>query len=176
VIDLAPRRRPQPLPAGGLLADVGLGTLARRLRLLGLDVGYSTDARDAELVERAAAEDRMVLTQDRGLLMRRALWVSGQPRGALVRGSGPERQLADVLDRFAPPLAPRTRCTACGGPLRPGLLARRPHPSDRHADRACGRPARDRALSPGLRWSGTDTGARSDRAERAAAAPPTVRT
>jgi uncharacterized protein with PIN domain len=36
-----------------------------------------------------------------------------------VRGSGADRQLADVLDRFAPPLAPLTRCTACGGSLEP---------------------------------------------------------
>lgn len=118
VLDVAAAPRPQPLPAGGLLADVGLGALARRLRLLGLDVGYARDARDAELVERAAAEDRLVLTQDRGLLLRRALWVSGRPHGALVRGGGPAQQLADVLDRFAPPLAPLTRCAACGGLLR----------------------------------------------------------
>ena len=52
----------------------------------------------------------MLLTEDRGLLMRRAL-----PDGALVRGAGAAEQLADVLDRFAPVLAPLTRCTACGG-------------------------------------------------------------
>jgi uncharacterized protein with PIN domain len=98
---------------------VGLGTLARRLRLLGLDVGYSPDAGDAELVEQARAEDRLVLTQDRGLLMRRAVWDGGRSRGALVRGGGPEEQLADVLDRFAPPLRPLTRCTACGAALEP---------------------------------------------------------
>jgi uncharacterized protein with PIN domain len=40
-------------------------------------------------------------------------------RGALVRGNHPDDQLADVLDRFAPELAPLTRCTACGGPLAP---------------------------------------------------------
>ena len=34
-----------------------------------------------------------------------------------VGGSGVLSQLADVLDRFAPPLAPLTRCTACGGRL-----------------------------------------------------------
>jgi hypothetical protein len=39
--------------------------------------------------------------------------------GALVRGSRPDDQLADVLDRFAPPLAPLTRCTACGARLEP---------------------------------------------------------
>ncbi len=105
--------RPESVPAGGFLLDVGLGTLARRLRLLGLDAAWSAEAGDAELVERAAAEDRVLLTQDRGLLMRRAL-----PRGALVRGSGADDQFADVLDRFRPRFAPLTRCTACGGTLR----------------------------------------------------------
>jgi uncharacterized protein with PIN domain len=114
VVDVAEPARPQPLPAGGFLLDVGLGALARRLRLLGLDAAYSRTADDPELVARARAEDRLLLTQDRGLLMRRAL-----PSGALVRGSRPDDQLADVLDRFAPALAPRTRCTSCGGVLRP---------------------------------------------------------
>jgi hypothetical protein len=114
VVDVVPVRRPQPVPAGGFLLDVGLGALARRLRLLGLDAAYSRTADDPELVARAAGEDRVLLTQDRGLLMRRAL-----RSGALVRGAGPEEQLADVLDRFAPPLAPLTRCTACGGALHP---------------------------------------------------------
>src|SRR3954470_13777033 len=41
VIDVSAAPRPQPVPAGGFLLDVGLGTLARRLRLLGLDVAYS---------------------------------------------------------------------------------------------------------------------------------------
>jgi uncharacterized protein with PIN domain len=101
------------VPPGGFLLDVGLGTLARRLRLLGLDAAWSNDAEDADLAARAVAEERVLLTQDRGLLMRR-----GVP-GALVRGSRPDDQLADVLDRFAPSLAPLTRCTACGARLEP---------------------------------------------------------
>jgi len=112
VVAVGPAVRPQTVPTGGFLLDVGLGGLARRLRLLGLDVAWSSRADDAEMVERARAEDRVLLTQDRGLLKRRAL-----PAGALVRGSGTEEQLADVLDRFAPPLDPLTRCTACGGAL-----------------------------------------------------------
>ncbi len=44
--------RPQPVPAGGLLLDVGLGTPARRLRLLGLDAAWSDDAEDADLAAR----------------------------------------------------------------------------------------------------------------------------
>jgi uncharacterized protein with PIN domain len=109
VLDVAPVGRPQPMPAGGFLADVGLGSLTRRLRLLGLDVAWSNDATDDDLVRRAAADDRVLLTQDRRLLMRRGL-----ARGALVRGSGAAAQLADVLDRFDPPTAPLTRCTVCG--------------------------------------------------------------
>jgi uncharacterized protein with PIN domain len=115
-IDVAPAARPEPVPSGGFLLDVGLGSLARRLRLLGLDASWSAEAEDADLVTRAAAEDRVLLTQDRGLLMRRA-GRAGQAHRALVRGSGPDEQLTDVLDRFAPTLAPLTRCTACGGTL-----------------------------------------------------------
>jgi uncharacterized protein with PIN domain len=117
VIEVAAAPRPQPLPPGGFLLDVGLGTLARRLRLLGLDVAWSPEADDADLVRRALAEQRVLLTQDRGLLRRRALGEAGDGRGALVRGAGADEQLADVLERFAPPLAPLTRCTACGGRL-----------------------------------------------------------
>jgi uncharacterized protein len=112
VLELDEALRPQPVPSGGFLLDVGLGSVARRLRLLGLDAAWSADAGDAELVDRAVADRRVLLTQDRGLLMRRAL-----PAGALVRGARPEDQLDDVLGRFAPRLAPLTRCTACGGVL-----------------------------------------------------------
>jgi uncharacterized protein with PIN domain len=114
VVDVGPAARPVAVPGGGFLLDVGLGALARRLRLLGLDAAWRNDADDPELVAQATAEDRVLLTQDRRLLMRRAL-----PHGALVRGSDPADQLADVLDRFAVRPAPLTRCTACNGPLAP---------------------------------------------------------
>ncbi|MDK3255058.1 Mut7-C RNAse domain-containing protein [Blastococcus capsensis] len=107
-------RRPQAAPSGGYLLDVGLGALARRLRLLGLDAAWSNRAEDADLVVHADAEERVLLTQDRGLLMRGAV-----VHGALVRGAAPDAQLADVLDRFAPAPAPLTRCTTCNGELRP---------------------------------------------------------
>ena len=113
-VDAAPR--PQPVPSGGFLLDVGLGALARRLRLLGVDAAWSADAEDADLAARAVAGRRMLLTQDRGLLKRRSL---GRRGGALVRGAGTEQQLADVLDRFDVHVDPLTRCTACGAPLEP---------------------------------------------------------
>jgi uncharacterized protein with PIN domain len=112
-------RRPQPLPAPRFVLDVHLGTLARRLRLVGVDTAYTpVDPGDEALVEQANASGRVLLTQDRGLLHRRALWL-----GAYVRGALPDDQMRDVLDRFAPPLAPWTRCTACNGPLAPTAKA-----------------------------------------------------
>jgi uncharacterized protein len=117
VVDVAPVARPQRLALPGPLRfvlDVHLGTLARRLRLVGVDCAYANDAGDDELVERANAGDRVLLTQDRGLLCRRAL-----RHGGYVRGARPDQQLGDVLERFAPPLAPWTICTACNGRLRP---------------------------------------------------------
>ncbi|MFE9423291.1 Mut7-C RNAse domain-containing protein [Kitasatospora sp. NPDC006697] len=108
--------RPQPLPGPArFLLDVHLGTLARRLRLLGVDAAYENlDIGDAALAARSAAEQRVMLSRDRGLLRRRELWAGGY-----VYSHRPDEQLHDVLSRFAPALAPWTRCTACNGLLRP---------------------------------------------------------
>jgi uncharacterized protein with PIN domain len=89
-----------------------LGTLARRLRVVGVDAAYRPDAHDDAQVATAVDEGRVLLTKDRALLMRRAL-----PAGAYVRGSRAGAQLADVLDRFDPPLAPFRRYPACNGLL-----------------------------------------------------------
>ncbi|MFE1801515.1 MULTISPECIES: Mut7-C RNAse domain-containing protein [unclassified Streptomyces] len=107
--------RPQPVPGAPLrfLLDVHLGTLARRLRLLGVDAAYeSLDIGDPALATRSAAERRVMLSRDRGLLRRRELWA-----GAFVYSTRPDEQLRDVLGRFAPALRPWTRCTACNGLL-----------------------------------------------------------
>jgi uncharacterized protein with PIN domain len=106
--------RPQPVPDARLICDVHLGALARRLRLAGIDTTYSNDASDDTLIVEANAARRILLTQDRGLLRRRTLWL-----GAYVYGARPDGQFTDVLERFAPPLAPWTRCPACNGLLSP---------------------------------------------------------
>jgi len=107
-------RRPQQLTSARFALDVHLGTLARRLRLVGVDATYANDAGDDALIEQANAERRVLLTQDRGLLRRRVLWL-----GAYVRGARLDDQFRDVLDRFKPPLAPWTRCPTCNGLLAP---------------------------------------------------------
>jgi uncharacterized protein with PIN domain len=118
VAEAAAVRRPQPLPDARFVLDVHLGTLARRLRLTGIDAAYANDRDDDALIAQANAEGRVLLTQDRGLLRRRKLWM-----GAYVRGADPDDQLDDVLDRFAPRLAPWARCTACNGTLAPARKA-----------------------------------------------------
>lgn len=108
--------RPQAVEGAPLrfLLDVHLGTLARRMRLLGIDTAYeSHDLGDPALAARSAAEQRVLLSRDRGLLRRRELWA-----GAYVYSDKPDEQLRDVLGRFAPALIPWTRCTACNGRLR----------------------------------------------------------
>lgn len=106
--------RPQRLNAARFVLDVHLGTVARRLRLVGVNAAYANDADDDALIEQANSEHRALLTQDRGLLRRRKLWL-----GAYVRGARPDEQFADVLSRFDPPLEPWTRCLACNGELAP---------------------------------------------------------
>jgi uncharacterized protein len=118
VVRVLPVPRPERIDQQQFLLDVHLGTLARRLRLVGVDAAYSSDADDDELIERANATRRVLLTQDRGLLRRRSLW-----RGAYVRGARPDEQFADVLTRFAPQLDPWTRCSACNGLLEPAPKA-----------------------------------------------------
>jgi uncharacterized protein with PIN domain len=109
--------RPQQVPGAPLrfLLDVHLGTLARRLRLLGIDAAYENeDIGDPALATLSATERRVMLSRDRGLLRRREIWA-----GAYIYSDRPDDQLRDVLERFAPVLAPWTRCTACNGGLGP---------------------------------------------------------
>ncbi|MGG8409964.1 Mut7-C RNAse domain-containing protein [Streptomyces sp. 12297] len=114
-VEVLPVARPQHVPGAPLrfLLDVHLGTLARRLRLLGVDAAYeSEDIGDPALATRSAAEQRVLLSRDRGLLRRREIFAGGY-----VYSDRPDEQLRDVLGRFAPELRPWTRCTACNGPL-----------------------------------------------------------
>ena len=108
--------RAAPLRELRFVVDSHLGTLARSLRLLGFDTAYANDWSDAELARISAGERRVLLTRDRGLLKRSAV-----ERGYCVRDDNPERQLAEVVQRFdlgglARPFA---RCVRCNGLLEP---------------------------------------------------------
>ena len=91
-----------------------LGRLARWLRVLGFDTAYDAALDDPELVARAEAEDRVLLTRDRRLL--REL----RPTAALeIRSDVPLEQLRQVVEvlALAPPGALFTRCLLCNDVL-----------------------------------------------------------
>lgn len=104
----------QPAPEPRFVLDVHLGRLAHYLRLFGFDTAHRSDAADPELVEQSVAESRILLTRDRGLLMRGTL-----AAGSFVRATDRHEQITEVLDRFAlrAVTAPLTRCLACNGSL-----------------------------------------------------------
>lgn len=89
-----------------------LGDVARDLRLLGYDVAYDARAEDAELLERAHAEGRVLVTRDRALAVRAG------PAGALLLPGEGVAALADRLGLRPTSADFLTRCTSCGAPLR----------------------------------------------------------
>ncbi len=116
-LDIGPltRLRPLPLREPKFVCDVHLGKLARRLRLLGFDVVYRNTATDPELVETALAEQRAILTRDRGILKLKKV-----THGYLVRSPHVGEQVPEVIRRFdlVTRIEPFSRCTQCNGLIR----------------------------------------------------------
>src|SRR5262249_40430210 len=89
------RVRPHPLREPRFVADVNLGGLAKLMRLMGLDVRCRWDADDAELAALSAAEHRILLTRDRGLLKRRNV-----THGVYIRSDRPVEQIVELIRRL----------------------------------------------------------------------------
>jgi uncharacterized protein len=106
--------RREPLRESRFVLDVHLGRLAAFLRMLGFDTAYRNCYTDPQLVRISVAEERILLTRDRGVLKHAAV-----THGYLVREADSHRQLAEVVSRFdlARSLRPFTRCMACNGVL-----------------------------------------------------------
>jgi uncharacterized protein with PIN domain len=105
---------PDPLSLRFLL-DVHLGRLASYLRLLGFDTLYEpNDPGDDRLAAQAHAESRILLTCDRGLLMRNHV-----RHGRLLRSRNSIEQTHEVIQRFhlRTQSAPFSRCLTCNGNL-----------------------------------------------------------
>src|SRR4030042_365879 len=81
------RLRPRPLREPRFVLDVHLNKLARRLRLLGFDVDYAPARDDNALADVAERENRILLSRDRQLMMRKK-----GSRGLYVRNTDPEPQ------------------------------------------------------------------------------------
>jgi len=72
--------------------DVHLGRLAAYLRMLGFDCLYRNDYDDPQLADISAQQQRILLTCDRQLLMRKQV-----SYGYLVRNRQPHQQLLEII-------------------------------------------------------------------------------
>ncbi|RJG01860.1 Mut7-C RNAse domain-containing protein [Noviherbaspirillum sedimenti] len=106
----------QPSGHSVFVADAHLGRLARDLRMLGFDVLYRNDFSDDDIVRIAVQEQRIVLTRDRDLLMRKPV-----ARGCYLYTIDGDQQLLDVMARYrlAGEIRPLSRCLNCNGLLAP---------------------------------------------------------
>jgi uncharacterized protein with PIN domain/sulfur carrier protein ThiS len=107
--------RPKPLPVTSFVLDTHLGRLAAYLRMLGFDTLYRNDYDDPTLADISAFDNRILLTCDKGLLMRKQL-----THGYYVRERQPRKQLLEVWSRFHLHRSqqPFTRCMHCNGKIR----------------------------------------------------------
>ncbi|MFN6569850.1 Mut7-C RNAse domain-containing protein [Dendronalium sp. ChiSLP03b] len=108
--------RPKRLNIISFVLDIHLGKLATSLRLLGFDTLYRNDYEDEELAIISHEQSRILLTRDKGLLMRSLV-----THGYYVRSTNPQQQIVEVLRRFDlfNAVSPFQRCLRCNGLLEP---------------------------------------------------------
>ena len=98
------------------IADVMLGRLAKRLRLLGFDVLYDPLFDDNRIIQLALEQDRIILTRDTELSSRplatNHLFITQDHVADQIR-----EVVAAFRQRFVP--HPLTRCSLCNVVLKP---------------------------------------------------------
>ena len=104
-----------PVPPRFLL-DNHLGRLAAYLRMLGFDCLYHNDYTDEELADALKRDERILLSRDWRLLMRKAV-----THGYCPRSLDSLEQLSEVVRRFdlAAKIVPFHRCLRCNHSLEP---------------------------------------------------------
>ena len=104
-VSIFPGSLPPPSPVL-FVADAHLGGLARLLRMAGFDTLYDNAFHDAEIAAISAQQQRIVLTRDRDLLIRKEIM-----HGCYVRALKAEAQAQQAR--------PFTLCLHCNAPLHP---------------------------------------------------------
>jgi uncharacterized protein len=101
------------------IADENVGKLARLLRLLGFDTLFFQGEDDARLVEMAVAEDRIILTRDTRIPLRKQI-SRGKIRTVLLRDDRSLKQIGQVMLELGlnNSTQPFTLCLECNRPLR----------------------------------------------------------
>jgi len=91
------------------IADVMLGKLAKRMRLLGIDVLYDPAYQDNEILRLALDQGRIILTRDTALASRPLAQNS-----VLIESDMVDKQLHQVVEMSSlHSTAMLTRCSAC---------------------------------------------------------------
>ena len=134
-----------------LVADAMLGRLAKWLRILGYDTIFVADTDDWAVIRLARAQDRLILTRDRALSVRRGV------RALVVESQELKVQLRQVWYSVGPPSNPPfSRCPVCNQPLSEvsarQVQARVPPYVQRTQTRFKGCAACDRIYWPGSHW------------------------
>ncbi len=97
------------------IADVMLGRLAKRMRLLGFDVLYDRTLNDNEVIRLALDGDRVILTRDVSLAARPLA-----TNHLLIASDFVNDQIEQVLSVYSrDTLRPLTRCSECNDILHP---------------------------------------------------------
>ena len=96
------------------LADTMLGSLAKKLRLLGIDTAYISDPDDSELKYLVRSQGRILLTRD--LNLSRSM---GDLAWSVIGKDAREEflSIAEKLKSFSDLLVPFSRCLDCNNPL-----------------------------------------------------------
>ncbi len=94
------------------IADNMLGRLARWLRIMGYDTVYVRSGEDSEIIRISESENRVILTRDRQMMMRRGV------NAFFIEEIQTEKQLDSVTARFNLPFREDAmRCSFCNGQL-----------------------------------------------------------
>ena len=95
------------------IADVMLGKLAKYLRMCSCDIQYDHNIEDKALIETAMHENRILLTRDRLMLLRKEI-KDGLIQYAYIKNETLKMQLKQIRDDFDIPLKIHfARCIKC---------------------------------------------------------------
>jgi len=114
-IDVHPVQNGPPVEPRFVL-DNHLGRLTAYLRMLGFDCLYRNDYNDEELADTSQTEERILLSRDRRLLMRKSVTY-----GYCLRSLDSLEQLTEIIQRFdlIKRVIPFHRCLRCNHLLAP---------------------------------------------------------
>ncbi|MGA7923671.1 MAG: DUF5615 family PIN-like protein [Thermoplasmata archaeon] len=141
-----------PVASARWLADEMLGRLARYLRFLGHDTAYVRGLKDAEVVDLARRESRVLLTRDRALAHR--------VPGALLLTSPQLKEQFRAVRRAFPEVTFEVRfdrCTLCNGTLEPTRPPGKGDEALRAAASSDARPTFDCTECGHRYWEGSHT-------------------